>query len=79
MRTLDLGGLFERYRPDVFRFALYLTGNRADAEDVASETFARAKRAVRQGGATSRKPWLTALLPPVMRIPPYRVANKKRM
>ena len=42
MRTLDFGGLFERYWPDVFRFALYLTGNRADAEDVASETFARA-------------------------------------
>jgi RNA polymerase sigma-70 factor (ECF subfamily) len=42
MRTLDFGGLFERHWPDVFRFALYLTGNRADAEDVASETFARA-------------------------------------
>jgi RNA polymerase sigma-70 factor, ECF subfamily len=42
MRTIDFGGLFERYWPDVFRFALYLTGNRADAEDVASETFARA-------------------------------------
>jgi RNA polymerase sigma-70 factor (ECF subfamily) len=42
MRTLDFGGLFERYWPDVFRFAVYLTGNRADAEDVASETFARA-------------------------------------
>ncbi len=42
MRTIDFGGLFERYWPDVFRFAVYLTGNRADAEDVASETFARA-------------------------------------
>ncbi len=42
MRTLDFGGLFERHWPDVFRFALYLTGNRADAEDIASETFARA-------------------------------------
>jgi RNA polymerase sigma-70 factor (ECF subfamily) len=42
MHTPDFGGLFERYWPDVFRFALYLTGNRADAEDVASETFARA-------------------------------------
>jgi RNA polymerase sigma-70 factor (ECF subfamily) len=42
MRPIDFGGLFERYWPDVFRFALYLTGNRADAEDVASETFARA-------------------------------------
>jgi RNA polymerase sigma-70 factor (ECF subfamily) len=42
MQTPNFGGLFERYWPDVFRFALYLTGNRADAEDVASETFARA-------------------------------------
>jgi len=42
MRTPDFGGLFERYWPDVFRFAVYLTGNRADAEDIASETFARA-------------------------------------
>ena len=36
MRTPDFGDLFERYWPDVFRFAVYLTGNRADAEDVAS-------------------------------------------
>jgi DNA-directed RNA polymerase specialized sigma24 family protein len=42
MRAPDFGGLFERCWPDIFRFALYLTGNRADAEDVASETFARA-------------------------------------
>src|SRR5512133_3852337 len=42
MQAPNFGGLFERYWPDVFRFAVYLTGNRADAEDVASETFARA-------------------------------------
>jgi DNA-directed RNA polymerase specialized sigma24 family protein len=30
----DLGLIYEKYAPDVFRFALYLTGNRADAEDI---------------------------------------------
>lgn len=38
----DFESLYARYGPDVFRFALYLCGNRADAEDVAAETFARA-------------------------------------
>ncbi len=42
MQTPNFGGLFERYWADVFRFAVFLTGTRADAEDVASETFARA-------------------------------------
>ena len=34
--------LYRRYFPDVHRFALYLTGNPAEAEDIASETFVRA-------------------------------------
>lgn len=34
--------LYEAYADDVFRFALYLCGERADAEDIASETFVRA-------------------------------------
>jgi RNA polymerase sigma-70 factor, ECF subfamily len=38
----DFEGLYARYGRDVFRFALYLSGNRADAEDIAAETFARA-------------------------------------
>jgi len=33
--------LYRRYAPDVFRFALYLCGHRSEAEDIASETFAR--------------------------------------
>jgi RNA polymerase sigma-70 factor (ECF subfamily) len=37
----DFAELYERYAPDVFRFALYLSGNRADAEDIVSETFVR--------------------------------------
>lgn len=33
--------LYRKYAPDVLRFALYLTGDRAEAEDIASETFVR--------------------------------------
>ena len=38
---MDPGSLYRKYAPDVFRFALYLCGNRADAEDITSETFVR--------------------------------------
>lgn len=34
--------LYDRYALDVYRFALYLSGNRAFAEDITSETFLRA-------------------------------------
>jgi DNA-directed RNA polymerase specialized sigma24 family protein len=37
----DFEALYQRYAADVFRFALYLCGNRAEAEDIASETFVR--------------------------------------
>ncbi len=34
--------LYERYAADVYRFALWLTGNPQDAQDITSETFVRA-------------------------------------
>lgn len=34
--------LYERYAPDVYRFALWLSGDPAEADDIASETFVRA-------------------------------------
>ena len=34
--------LYERYYPDVFRFAMFLTGDRSRAEDLAADTFVRA-------------------------------------
>jgi RNA polymerase sigma-70 factor, ECF subfamily len=37
----DFALLYKKYAPDVFRFALYLCGNRAEAEDIVSETFVR--------------------------------------
>ena len=42
LETVEFGELYERYGRDVLRFALYLTGNRVEAEDIASETFVRA-------------------------------------
>ena len=38
----SFGDLYSRHVADVFRFALYLSGNRAEAEDITSETFVRA-------------------------------------
>ncbi len=38
----DFHTLYQRYSVDVFRFALYLSRNRSDAEDITSETFVRA-------------------------------------
>jgi RNA polymerase sigma-70 factor (ECF subfamily) len=37
----EFEALYRRYAPDVFRFALYLSGDRALAEDIAAETFVR--------------------------------------
>jgi RNA polymerase sigma-70 factor, ECF subfamily len=37
----DFEALYGRYARDVFRFALYLAGDRAQAEDIVSETFVR--------------------------------------
>ena len=39
---IDVAAVYDRYAKDVYRFALYLCGNQAQAEDIASETFARA-------------------------------------
>jgi RNA polymerase sigma-70 factor (ECF subfamily) len=39
---MDFTSLYEGFAADVFRFALYLSGNRHDAEDITSETFVRA-------------------------------------
>lgn len=39
---MDFASLYRQYAADVFRFAYYLSGNRAVAEDIAAETFARA-------------------------------------
>ena len=40
--SVDFSNLYERYARDIYRFALFLSGNRALAEDLTAETFARA-------------------------------------
>jgi RNA polymerase sigma-70 factor (ECF subfamily) len=39
---LDFQDLYDSYSKDVYRFALWLSGDRAKAEDLTSETFIRA-------------------------------------
>ncbi len=39
---LNFLDLYETYATEVYRFALWLTGDRYDAEDITSETFVRA-------------------------------------
>jgi RNA polymerase sigma-70 factor (ECF subfamily) len=38
----DFHSLYERYAPDIYRFALYLSGDPAKADDITAETFVRA-------------------------------------
>jgi RNA polymerase sigma-70 factor (ECF subfamily) len=38
---MDFSALYKKYAPDVFGFALYLSGERGEAEDITSETFVR--------------------------------------
>src|SRR5438270_13850449 len=38
---LNFGTLYRKYARDVYRFALYLSGDPATAEDLTSETFVR--------------------------------------
>ncbi len=37
----DFSALYQKYAPDVFRFSLYLSGERSEAEDITAETFVR--------------------------------------
>src|SRR5271170_5233951 len=55
-------GLCARYRPDVFRFALWLARDGAIAEDVVQETFMRAWRAIDSlADPDAARPWLLAI------------------
>jgi len=48
----EFEALYRRYARDVYRFSLYLCGDRAAAEDITSETFVRAWNA--SGGIRAR-------------------------
>jgi RNA polymerase sigma-70 factor (ECF subfamily) len=38
---MDFTALYRKYAADVYRFAFYLSGHQADAEDITAETFVR--------------------------------------
>ena len=54
----DFQELYERYARDLYRFALYLCGNHADAQDIVSETFVRAWNAPVSVRAPTAKAYL---------------------
>ena len=58
---MDFADLYTRYAQDVFRFAFYLSGNQTLAEDIASETFARALTAKRPIDTGGLKAYLLAI------------------
>lgn len=43
------GEIYDRYAPRIYRFIYFKVGNRADAEDIASETFLKAWQYIREG------------------------------
>ena len=53
--------LYRSYAVDVFRFSLYLSGNRAVAQDVTSETFVRAWTAKEPVRTATAKAYLFAI------------------
>ena len=57
----DFEALYRRYARDIYRFALYLCGNHAQAEDIAAETFALAWNASGRIRAATAKSYLFAI------------------
>lgn len=57
------GGLYRRRRPDVYRFALHMTGSTAAAEDVAQEVFLAVITDARRytPGRSGVVPWLLGI------------------
>ena len=56
--TISFGELYARYANEVYRFALYLSGDPAQAEDIASETFVRVWTAPEQPRLATVKAYL---------------------
>jgi RNA polymerase sigma-70 factor (ECF subfamily) len=73
---IDFGDLYRKYAGNVFRFALYLSGNRADAEDITSETFVRAFAAADRIETETVKGYLFAIARNLYRMGIRRVARR---
>ena len=61
-RMTDFESLYRKYAPDLYRFALYLSGHHAEAEDLASETFVRAWNSPEAIRAATAKAYLFTIL-----------------
>src|SRR4030095_8661017 len=61
MSTIDFGSLYDRYARDVLHFALYLTGDRREADDIVAETFVRAWLATGEIRMASIKGYLLSI------------------
>lgn len=57
----DFEALYAHYSRDIYRFALYLCGNPAEAEDITSETFVRVWNATGRIRAATAKSYLFAI------------------
>ncbi|MBK7047302.1 MAG: sigma-70 family RNA polymerase sigma factor [bacterium] len=57
----DFAGLYRRYAPSVFRYALFLCGDRMQAEDIVSETFVRVWGARERVDLSSVRSYLLAI------------------
>jgi len=57
----DFEALYAHYSRDLYRFALYLCGNHAEAEDITSESFVRAWNATGEIRAATAKAYLFAI------------------
>jgi RNA polymerase sigma factor (sigma-70 family) len=60
-QSIDFGAVYKRYSRDVLHFALYLSGNRTDAEEIAGETFVRAWLATGEIRAETLKAYLLTI------------------
>ena len=57
-RIANFAGLYGTYARDVYRFALYLSGNTAVAQDITSEVFLRVWMSSEPAYLSGVKPWL---------------------
>lgn len=54
----DFQAFYQKHAPEVYRFALYLSSNRGEAEDITSETFVRAWASAERIDAATIKGYL---------------------
>jgi RNA polymerase sigma-70 factor (ECF subfamily) len=58
---LTFHDLYQHYAPEVYRFAFWLAGNRAEAEDITAETFVRAWTSQREIRTETVKAYLLTI------------------